>query len=176
MSQNLYDQACRFAIQLDPDGFIHWLIPGLDPSYRFAGWLDTRTVASPGKTDRICDQVAALDLSETDREDDDDAAEDGEEASRLALLIEFQSEPHPDIDDRLFEYMGLLRRGLRFGPDRRKKYVVASSLVNLTGPARPDALVMVPRGENVPGLHLNFAVRALPRGRRRHHPRPDRVG
>src|SRR5262245_53436294 len=57
---NVYDQAARYAVKLDPAGFCRWLLPGLDPAVEFRGWLDTRTLPFPGEQDRTCDTVAAL--------------------------------------------------------------------------------------------------------------------
>ncbi len=45
---SFYDQAARFAAKIDPDGFLHWLLSGLAPGWRFAGWLDTQTIPFPG--------------------------------------------------------------------------------------------------------------------------------
>ena len=95
----------------------------------FQGWLDTRTLPFPGEPDRTCDTVAEL----------LDAAHLG----RLwALIVEFQSEPDPEILDRLLEYMVRLRREVRHGPERREPYWIAGVLLNLTGPAQADLLDM----------------------------------
>src|SRR5947209_1819811 len=69
---NPFDKACRYCVQSDPIGFIRWLIPGISPTLKFRGWLDTRTLPFPGSPDRTCDTVAEL-------------AEDGVDAVRRAL-------------------------------------------------------------------------------------------
>ena len=118
-----FDQAARYTAKLDPPAFLRWLLPGLDPALAFRGWLDTRTLPFPGEPDRTCDTVAEL----------LDAAYIG----RLwALIVEFQSEPDPEILERLLEYMIRLRREVRHGSDRRERYVTAAVLLNLTGPRK----------------------------------------
>jgi hypothetical protein len=59
-----------------------------------------------------------------------------------ALIVEFQSEPDPEILDRLLEYMVRLRREVRHGSDHRMQYLTAACLLNLTGPAQADQLDM----------------------------------
>lgn len=55
-----FDQAARFAVKIDPAGFLHWLLPGLDPDLLFTRWLETQTIPFPGQPDRRCDTVAEL--------------------------------------------------------------------------------------------------------------------
>ena len=148
MPLNVFDQAARYSVQTDPPGFLQWVVPGLNPALRFLGWLDTRTLPFPGEADRTCDTVAEL-------------AGDGETGPRWALVVEFQTEPKPDMLDRLLEYLVRLRRGLRFGPDRRGKFDVAVALVGLTGPPQPEVLEMALPGGSSPVLHFNAAVRTL---------------
>jgi len=46
---NDFDTAARFAgKQLNPEGFLGWLLPGVFAAWRWAGWLDARAVAFPG--------------------------------------------------------------------------------------------------------------------------------
>ena len=54
----------------------------------------------PGSPDRTCDTVA-------------DLAEAADTGPRWAVVTEFQTEPEPEMLDRLLEYLGRLRRGLR---------------------------------------------------------------
>jgi hypothetical protein len=145
---NVFDQSARYSVQSDPLGFFRWVVPGLDPSLRFHGWLDTRTLPFPGEPDRTCDTVA--NLSETP-----------ETGPRWAFVTEFQTEPEADMLDRLLEYLARLRRGLRFGPGRREKYHVAAALVSLTGPPQTAALEMILPGLASPTLRFNAAVRTL---------------
>ena len=58
------------------------------------------------------------------------------------MIVEFQSDPDPEILDRLLEYMVRLRREVRHGPDHRIQYWTAACLLNLTGPAQIDELDM----------------------------------
>jgi hypothetical protein len=145
---NVFDQSARYSVQSDPLGFLRWVVPGLDPALGFHGWLDTRTLPFPGAPDRTCDTVA-------------DLGEDRESGSRWALVVEFQTEPEPDMLARLLEYLARLRRSLRFGPERRGKFQVAAALVSLTGPAQPDTLKMALPGLGAPSLHFHPAVRTL---------------
>jgi hypothetical protein len=145
---NVFDQAARYSVQPDPLGFLRWVVPGLDPSLAFHGWLDTRTLPFPAAPDRTCDTVA-------------DLAADAENGPRWALVVEFQTEPEPDMLDRLLEYVVRLRRGLRFGPRRREKYEIAAALVSLTGQSPSETLEMVLPGLTPPSLHFHAAVRTL---------------
>jgi hypothetical protein len=145
---NVYDQAARYAVKIDPGGFCRWLLPGLDSAIGFREWLDTRTLPSPGQHDRTCDTVAAL------------AREDAPDAE-WALVIEHQAEPDPDMLDRLLEYLARLRRELRHGPERRGKYQVIAAVLNLTGPAQPDLLEMALPGLVRPGLAFSAVVKTL---------------
>jgi hypothetical protein len=124
-----FDQAARYTAKLDPAAFLRWLLPGLDATLTFQGWLDARTLPFPGEPDRTCDTVAELlDPARLDR--------------LWALIVEFQSEPDPEILDRLLEYMVRLWREVRHGPDHRMQYLTAACLLNLTGPAQTDELDM----------------------------------
>ena len=107
MAINVFDQAARYCIQSDPLGFLRWLVRGLDLALKFFGSLDTRTLPFPGTPDRICDTVA-------------DLAEDAASDHRWAVISEFQTDPETEILDRALEYVVRDRRGLRFGPHRRR--------------------------------------------------------
>ena len=121
---------------------------GLDAALAFQGWLDTRTLPFPGERDRTCDTVAEM----------LDAAHLG----RLwALIVEFQSEPDPEILDRLLEYLVRLRREFRYGSDRRIQYWTAACLLNLTGPTQTDELDMVLPCTNEVRLRFRPHVRTL---------------
>ena len=168
MPRNVFDQAARFCVQSDPIGFFLWLIRHLAAALLFQGWLDTRTLPFPGAPDRTCDLVAEL-------------AENAEADRRWAIVTEFQTDPDTEILDRELEYVALIRRGLRFGPQRRGKYQVVAALVNLTGPSQTDTLEMGLFGLDIPNLgHAASTVRRPgrqldpPRRGRRRHPRSDR--
>jgi hypothetical protein len=124
-----FDQAARFAVKLDPAGFVRWLLPGLDADLLFTRWLDTQTIPFPGQPDRRCDTAAEL-----------------THASGLApnwmLILELQTEPDADILERLLEYMARARRELRYGPHGRDKYLTALAVINLTGPEPHSVLDM----------------------------------
>ncbi len=143
-----FDQAARYTAKLDPPAFLRWLPPGFDPALTFRGWLDTRTLPFPSEPDRTCDTVAEL----------LDAAYLG----RLwALIMEFQSEPDPEILERLLEYMIRLRREVRHGPDRRGRDETAAVLLNLTGPAQTDVLDMTLPGAAEVRMRFRPRVRTL---------------
>ena len=143
-----FDQAARYTAKLDPPEFLRWLLPGLDPALAFQGWVDARTLPFPGERDRTCDTVAELlDATHSDRP--------------WALVVELQSEPDPEILDRLLEYIVRLRREVRQGPDRRVQYATAAALLNLTGPLQPDVQDMaLPCGAEV-RLRFRPLVRTL---------------
>jgi len=113
---NVYDQAARFAVKLDADGFLRWLLSGMDADMRFRGWLDTQTVPMPGDPDRRCDTVAEL-------------AHGGGQAPPWAVVLEAQTRPDSDLPDRLLEYLARLRRELRHGPHGRDRYQLGAAEV-----------------------------------------------
>ncbi len=145
---NDFDQASRFAVRLDPGGFLRWLIPDLPSTVEFRRWLDTRTVPFPGEGDRTCDTVAEF----------IDTAQPG---IVYAMPIEFQSAPETDMLYRLLEYVVRLLRELRHGPRQRQKYHVLSALLNLTGRVQPDVLEMQMPGESGVGLRFQTVVHTM---------------
>lgn len=142
---NDFDQAARFAARIDPTGFIKWVILGLPSTVIFRRWLDTRTVPFPGDVDRTCDTVA-------------ECVDTAEPGAVYAIPIEFQSAPDPNMIDRLLEYVGRLRRELRYGPGRRQKYRVVSAVINLTGKPQTGVLEMRMGGKSDIGLRFHAAV------------------
>jgi hypothetical protein len=142
------DQATRYAAKLDPVEFLRWLLRGMDPDLRFARWLDTRRLPFPGEPDRVCDTVAELEhVSGT--------------APPWALVVEFQSQPEPEMSERLLEYAIRARRELRHGPHGRDKYFVAAAVINLTEVSRTDPLEMAFPGVNHLRLSWGVVVRNL---------------
>jgi len=148
MPVNVFDQAARFSVQPDPLGFFRWMIRGLDPALGFHGWLDTRTVPFPGERDRTCDTVAHL-------------AADVQAGPQFAVVNEFETDPEAEILDRALEYLVRVRRMLRHGAQRREKFQVIATLVNLTGPPQPDTLEVGLPGQDVPALRFHLVMRTL---------------
>ena len=109
---SIYDQAARYAAKLDPDAFLHWLLSGVAPGWKFASWLDTQTIPFPGESDRRCDTVARLEHA------------DGL-APPWAVVVELQTRNDPALPDRLLEYLVRLRAELRHGPHGRDRYQLA---------------------------------------------------
>jgi hypothetical protein len=145
---NVFDQAARFLIQCNPLGFLLWLIRGLDQSLRFLGWLDTRAVPFPGGGDRTCDTVAEL-------------AGTSPGTHRWAVVVEFQAVSRAETLDRALEYVALLSRALRFGPQRQHRYAVVAAVVDLSGPRQADTVDMTLPGLESPALHFQVAARTL---------------
>jgi len=145
---NVFDQSARFVAKADPPGFLRWLIPGLSTGLGFRGWLDTRTSPFPGDPDRTSDTVA-------------DLLDPAEPSTRWAVATEFQTDPDPEILDRLLEYLARLRRELRHGPRRRDRFQVAAGLVQLTGRRSARTLVMDLPGALDVGLRLRIASKIL---------------
>jgi hypothetical protein len=143
---NVYDQGSRLGIKLDLPGFLAWQVRGLDPDLHYTRWLETQSIPFPGEADRRCDTVAEL-----------------EHASGLqppwALVIEAQTQPDPDIFERLLEYLARVRRQLRHGPYGKDKYLVAAALINLTGVTTGSGLTMVLPGQSGVKLDLQVSVR-----------------
>src|SRR5262249_38595459 len=61
---------------------------------------------------------------------------------RVAMVVEFQSEPDLLMLHRLLDYMGRLNLEQQTSPDSRGLYQIAGVLLNLTGSAQPDTLDM----------------------------------
>jgi hypothetical protein len=141
---NVFDQAARYMVKGDPQGFLRWLLPGLDPDLAFARWLDTGTIPFPGEPDRRCDTVAEL-LHKSGL------------GPPWALVAEFQTRVDAEIFERLLEYLARVRRELRHGPYRRDKYQVGAALVNLTGAGAVTPLEMVLPGQA--GVELRWTVK-----------------
>ncbi len=137
MALNVFDQAARYAIKLDPYGLLAWLLLGLGGRLVFNRWLDTQTIPYPGDPDRRCDTVAEL-----------IPPDQGEPP--WALILESQTEPDSDLPDRALEYLARLRRELRYGPHGRDRYSIGVAVLNLTGVAQTDRIEMVlPGGDGV---------------------------
>lgn len=141
-----FDQAARFAVKLDPAGFLRWLFPGLDPDLLFTRWSETQTIPFPGQPDRRCDTVAELTRSSG-------------LAPSWMLILELQTEPDADIVERLLEYMARARRELRYGPHGRDKYLAALAVLNLTGPPPHSSLDMILPGST--GVAFRCQTRGL---------------
>jgi hypothetical protein len=93
----------------------------------FREWLDTRRLPLGGQSDQTNDLVADGHFREQpDR--------------RCAVLVEFQTEPDPDIAERLGVYGLLVRREERFQPGQDGKREVVAVVVNLTGAPEPPRL------------------------------------
>jgi hypothetical protein len=148
MAVNVYDQAARYVIKLDPPGFLAWLLGLLKAVLVFRGWLDTRTLPFPGEPDRTCDTVAAL--QDPDRPDEP-----------IALVVESQAEPDADMLERILEYLARFRREYRHGPERRGKYRIAGAVLNLTGAVQENVLHMALAGESGVELRLQIIQRTL---------------
>jgi hypothetical protein len=130
----VFDHTARRATKREPEGFFRWLLPRLDPSLAFVGWLDTRTAPPPPESELTCDILAEL------------LAKDRPEEPWV-LVIEFQTEPRGDDLERILEYALRFRRERRPTRDLLLKYLVGGVVLNLTGPPQADALSM-----SLPGL------------------------
>lgn len=76
------------------------------------------------------------------------------------MVVEFQTEPDADMNDRLLEYLARLQRELRYGPNRNK-YQVVATLVNLTGTRQADRLEMWLPGMSEIGVELGVKPRTM---------------
>ena len=75
-----------------------------------------------------------------------------------------QVRDRPRVRDRRprgAEYLVRVRRVLRHGPQRREKFQVIATLVNLTGAPQPDTLEMGLPGQDVPALRFHLVTRNL---------------
>src|SRR5262245_35200076 len=125
----VFDQAARYVARLNPGGFFGWTVANFAADHTFVRWADTRSVPFPGDPDRTADRVAEF-VARADRSD------------RRLLNVEFQSEPDPDMLERLGEYAVRLRLDVRHGAGQAGKFLVHSLLLTLTGPEQADTLDM----------------------------------
>ncbi len=144
----LYDQTARYAMKLDPAGFLRWLLEGIALELTFTRWLDTQTIPFPGEAERRCDTVAELVRRDS-------------LGPPWALVAEAQTEPDPDILARLLEYVARLWRELRHGPHRRDRYLVAGTLVSLTGSGPAAEVDMILPGPGGLGFRWRHGGRVL---------------
>jgi hypothetical protein len=143
-----FDQTARYAVKLDPPGFFRWLFGYPEPPLAFREWLDTRRLPFPGDPERTGDVVADFDNREAP-------------GGRYALILEFQTDPDPNITERLTIYAMLLRQELP-RPAGGDKYPVGAAVVNLRGsPASADLILPLPgcagRGMFIRPLPRNLA-------------------
>jgi hypothetical protein len=141
-----FDAVSRHAVKLDPPGFLAWLLPNLEPNWRFRRWLDPQSAPRPGEPDRRCDTIAELD----DRE---------QLNPPWAFVIELFTRPDPDALDRLLEYVGRFRRELRHGPKNQDRYSFGGGLVFLTGSRGATSHNWILPGH--PDVCLAFGARSL---------------
>ncbi|HWG44504.1 MAG TPA: hypothetical protein VN688_17120 [Gemmataceae bacterium] len=130
----VFDHTAGRAAKREPAGFFRWVLPRLDPTLAFAGWLDTRTAPSPPESELTCDVLAEF------------LAKDRPEQPWV-FVTEFQTEPRGDDLELALEYALRFRRERRPIWDGRLKYLVGGVLLNLTGPLQTDAFSMA-----MPGL------------------------
>jgi hypothetical protein len=120
MSQNVYDQSCRYLLGLDPVGFFRWLLGLPVQAFTFRGLLDTRAISFPGEPDRTSDMVAYLtNLVEHGRP--------------WALLLEFQIVPDSEMFGRVLTHLGAIWRYVRPDTERGSRFCVSAAIINLTG-------------------------------------------
>lgn len=136
---NWFDQAARYAIKIDAAGFLSWLLDPVAAERRFVRWLDTQSIPFPGDPDRRMDTVAEFEHVQG-------------MAAPFALILEVQTRPDPDLDDRLLEYLGRFRREIRHGPYHRDKYDVGAAVLQLTGAGPRTPLTM-----ELPGSQVRMA-------------------
>ena len=120
MPRNVFDQASRFAAQLDPDGFLAWALNLSAPQLRFRGWIDARDLPFPGNTDRTGDTVAHL----------EDLAAHG---VPWAVAVEFQIEPDSLMFGRLLGYLSGIWLARKPDPEPGSRFRLGAVVVNLTG-------------------------------------------
>lgn len=117
---NDFDQASRFAVALDPPGFLVWALGLADETVLFREWLDTRNVVFPGGAERTGDLVARLEQI-------------GGGEPPWAVAVEFQIEPDPLMFGRLLVYLGHLWTTVKSDEERGSRFNIGAVVVNLTG-------------------------------------------
>lgn len=121
--KNDFDTACRRMVKENPVAFLCWLFPGFAELARHVGWVDTRRLPFPGKTDQTGDLVFEIEILEVIQ-------------ALWAVALEFQLEPDPDMFGRMLIYLGTLWMERHPDPARGTRYQLASTVVNLTGNSR----------------------------------------
>lgn len=142
MPRNDYDQASRYAVKLDPPGFLGGALGLPEPAFVFEGWLDTRGVPFPGDYDRTGDTVARL-------------ADPSTNLVPWAVALEFQAEPDPVMFGRLMVYLGHLWLAIKPDPERGSRFRLGAVVVNLTGTGYATRRMEWPAA----GLETTIAVR-----------------
>jgi hypothetical protein len=97
MEKNVFDKSSRFAANMNPTGFIAWLLSLNESQFEFIGWHNTRGFVLPTHPDRTGDSVAEI-------------AEVNVEGVHWLIPIEFQSTPDRHMRSRLLEYLAALMR------------------------------------------------------------------
>lgn len=144
-----FDQAARYLVRLNPDGFFGWLVPKYAERFRFLRWLESDVPPYPGEPRRVPDCVAEF------------APRDDADGQRRLMDVEFQSEPDYEIVDRGGEYIFRLRRAVRYGPGNAGKYQVQIVIVNMTGPPQSGELDQTEPELDGDGAKLKLRIRAL---------------
>ena len=152
-----FDTTARRTAKREPIGFFRWVMPRLDASLTFVGWLDARTTPHPPEGELTCDALAEFAIA-------------GRPEEPWIIVTEFQTEPREDdlgsASPSMFSAFAASR-----GPasDRRLKYRVGGLMLNLTGPAQSDQLDMPLPGMVEFGLGGRIARVACARKMRRRH-------
>ena len=120
MATDRFDQTARYLARIDPEGFLGWLYPGFARHMHFERWLDTRTAPMPNQPNQTADTVGeliALHVIEPP----------------WLMLLEFQTEPDPEMFGRLLEQLGKFWREHRPDALPGSRYQLVAAVVNLTG-------------------------------------------
>ena len=151
-----YNEAELHAIkELDPQGYLNWHMPELDPDLVWSAWLESQVAPPPGLPFLRCDCVAGL-RSQSGRQ------------PPWACLIEAQAQPIPRLAVWLLVYLGLLHEDLRFGPHDRDRFQIMAAVLNLTDTTLATAIDWIPPlppAAPAPGTRPGRPGTARPRAR-----------
>jgi hypothetical protein len=120
---NRFDQAARYFVRTDPPAVLAWALDSAPADFRFAGWLDTRSVPFPGETDRVGDLVARVERADPPGEP-------------WLVAVEVQIQPDPLMFGRLLEYLGRPWQAEKPSSERGDRYRLGAVVINLTGIGR----------------------------------------
>ena len=95
-----FDKAARYAINIDPQGFLDWFFPALSQVARYFQWANVRGQIDPDAAERVGDTVA-------------DLTKLGDPNSPIALPIEIQTVPESQFLTRALGYAHMFRRALK---------------------------------------------------------------
>jgi hypothetical protein len=132
LAMSKYNDAELHAIkELNPQGYLDWQLPELDPDLVWYTWLESQVSPPQGVPFLRCDCVAGL------------RSQSGSQPP-WACLIEAQAQPIPRMAVWVMVYLGLLHEDLRHGPHDQDRFQMMAAVLNLTDTTLSTSIDWVP--------------------------------